>query len=70
MSEMLTRTQFAARIGISPQRVAKYIKDVLKKTGWRIKGENGAAAILGLNPSTLYSRMEKLGIPHKHEKFD
>ena len=29
---------------------------------WRIKGPNGAAAGLGLKPSTLYSRMKKLGI--------
>jgi transcriptional regulator of acetoin/glycerol metabolism len=48
---------------------AKHINEVLEKTNGRIKGENGAAAILGLNPSTLYSRMEKLGIPHKREKF-
>lgn len=49
---------------------AKHITEVLEKTGWRIKGENGAAAILGLNPSTLYSRIEKLGIPLKRKKFD
>ena len=29
---------------------------------WRIQGVHGAAAILGLNPSTLRSRMNKLGI--------
>jgi formate hydrogenlyase transcriptional activator len=34
----------------------------LERTGWRIKGPGGAAAALGLNPSTLYSRMKKLGI--------
>jgi formate hydrogenlyase transcriptional activator len=34
----------------------------LETTGWRIKGPKGAAAALGLNPSTLYSRMKKLGI--------
>jgi len=34
----------------------------LETTGWRIKGPKGTAAALGLNPSTLYSRMEKLGI--------
>jgi formate hydrogenlyase transcriptional activator len=42
--------------------------DVLSKTGWRIKGPNGAAALLGLKPSTLYSRMTKLGIPNRREK--
>jgi formate hydrogenlyase transcriptional activator len=34
----------------------------LEKRGWRVKGPTGAAAALGLNPSTLYSRMKKLGI--------
>jgi PAS domain S-box-containing protein len=34
----------------------------LEQRGWRIKGPKGAAAALGLNPSTLYSRMKKLGI--------
>jgi formate hydrogenlyase transcriptional activator len=40
----------------------EHIQDVLKKTNWRIRGRNGAAEILGLNPSTLYARMKKLGI--------
>jgi PAS domain S-box-containing protein len=34
----------------------------LERTAWRVKGPKGAAAALGLNPSTLYSRMKKLGI--------
>jgi len=34
----------------------------LENAAWRIKGAKGAAASLGLNPSTLYSRMKKLGI--------
>jgi PAS domain S-box-containing protein len=34
----------------------------LEIRGWRIKGQKGAAAALALNPSTLYSRMKKLGI--------
>ena len=39
-----------------------YILRVLQKTGWRIEGKNGAAAILGLHPSTLRGRMRKDGI--------
>ncbi len=35
---------------------------VLEKTGWRVSGKNGAAVILGLKPTTLESRMAKLGI--------
>jgi transcriptional regulator with GAF, ATPase, and Fis domain len=39
-----------------------HILQVLRKTFWRIEGRNGAAAILGLNPSTLRGRMRKDGI--------
>jgi PAS domain S-box-containing protein len=46
----------------------EHILRTLEKTGWRIKGSKGAAVLLGLNPSTLYSRMEKLGIPHRRQK--
>jgi DNA-binding NtrC family response regulator len=35
---------------------------VLEQTRWTIEGRDGAAAILGLKPSTLRSRMRKLGI--------
>ncbi|MFN7959012.1 MAG: sigma 54-interacting transcriptional regulator [Holophagaceae bacterium] len=39
-----------------------YISQVLRKTNWRIEGANGAAHILGINPSTLRGRMRKEGI--------
>nr|WP_281412899.1 helix-turn-helix domain-containing protein [Geobacter grbiciae] len=42
-----------------------HIYSVLEKTGWRIRGANGAAEILGLKPTTLNSRMKKLGIKRK-----
>ncbi len=45
-----------------------HIVKALEKTGWRIKGLNGAATLLGLNPSTLYGRMRKLGIPNHRRK--
>ena len=35
---------------------------ILSETRWRIEGKDGAAAILGLNASTLRARMHKLGI--------
>lgn len=38
------------------------IRSVLEMTGWRIRGRNGAAEILGLKPTTLESRMTRLGI--------
>jgi formate hydrogenlyase transcriptional activator len=34
----------------------------LKKTNWKVAGPNGAAALLGMNRSTLQSRMQKLGV--------
>ncbi len=43
----------------------RHINSVLEKTGWRIRGKNGAAEILGLKPTTLNSRMKKLGIRRK-----
>jgi formate hydrogenlyase transcriptional activator len=39
-----------------------HIRTMLAQTGWRIEGEQGAAALLGLNPSTLRGRIRKLGI--------
>jgi formate hydrogenlyase transcriptional activator len=40
----------------------KQILKILSETRWRIEGKDGAAAILGLHPSTLRARMHKLGI--------
>jgi formate hydrogenlyase transcriptional activator len=39
-----------------------HILQVLRKTAWRIEGNNGAAILLGLNPSTLRARMRKYGL--------
>ena len=39
-----------------------HITRVLEETGWRIEGTKGAAVILDINPSTLRTRMRKLGI--------
>jgi transcriptional regulator with GAF, ATPase, and Fis domain len=39
-----------------------HILSVLEKSGWRIRGSNGAAGKLGLKPTTLEARMVKLGI--------
>jgi DNA-binding NtrC family response regulator len=40
----------------------RHIVSVLERTGWRVAGKSGAAEILGLNRSTLLSKMKKLGI--------
>jgi transcriptional regulator with GAF, ATPase, and Fis domain len=39
-----------------------HIVAVLRQTNWVITGPRGAATVLGLNPSTLRSRIKKLGI--------
>jgi transcriptional regulator with GAF, ATPase, and Fis domain len=41
------------------------ISSVLQRTGWVIQGPRGAAAILGIHPNTLRSRMERLGIDRR-----
>ncbi len=63
----------AARRGASPEPLAvagarleqveaAHIRATLEHTSWVIEGARGAAAILGLNPSTLRFRMKRLGI--------
>jgi len=49
--------------------MADHIRTVMAHTRGKIKGDDGAAAILGIHPSTLRGRMKKLGIPFgKSEK--
>src|SRR5215213_7928151 len=43
----------------------EYILRTLESTGWRVEGKHGAAKVLGLNPSTLRTRMMKLGIQRR-----
>ena len=40
----------------------EHIIGTLRKMNWKVSGDNGAARILGLNPTTLEARMKKLGI--------
>jgi transcriptional regulator with GAF, ATPase, and Fis domain len=40
----------------------EHIRSVLESTGWRIRGIAGAADRLGLRPTTLETRMAKLGL--------
>lgn len=44
----------------------EYIMSILRKTNGRIRGAGGAAELLKLKPTTLESRMEKLGIKKMH----
>jgi DNA-binding NtrC family response regulator len=38
------------------------LRIVLNKTGWKIKGADGAAELLGIKPTTLLSRIKKMGL--------
>lgn len=40
----------------------QHIRRVLENTSWKIRGKQGAAEILGMKPTTLETRMTKLGI--------
>jgi transcriptional regulator with GAF, ATPase, and Fis domain len=40
----------------------EHIRMVLENSAWRIRGTGGAAARLGLKPTTLEYRLDKLGL--------
>ena len=48
----------------------RHILAVLQATNWKIKGDEGAASLLGLPSSTLNSRMKKLGIKRARRSVD
>ena len=45
--------------------VSDHIRQTLAETKGKVHGPRGAAELLGMNPSTLRSKMKKLGIAHK-----
>ncbi|MCX5831641.1 MAG: sigma 54-interacting transcriptional regulator [Deltaproteobacteria bacterium] len=49
-------------LGTLEETERNQIMKILAETNWHIEGTNGAAAILGLHPSTLRARMHKLKI--------
>ena len=46
----------------------RHVVRVLARAGGRIYGEGGAAERLGVPPSTLQSKMKKLGVPPARER--
>ena len=48
--------------------IKRNIIDALKRTRGKVYGEDGAAVLLGLNPSTLQSKIRKFGIKKKSFK--
>jgi PAS domain S-box-containing protein len=56
-------TEVESSVGTTLREVERrHILDTLNSCSWKISGEKGAAELLGINPSTLRSRMQKLGI--------
>jgi formate hydrogenlyase transcriptional activator len=47
----------------------EHIRSVLEAAGWRIRGTGGAADRLGLRPTTLETRMAKLGLRRPKPPF-
>lgn len=64
---LLDPAQTSAQVMTLEDAEREHILRTLEITHWRIKGPRGAANLLGMKPSTLYSRMEKLGVPTRRE---
>lgn len=54
-------TQFLTEVEML-QRERDNLRAVLEQAGWKIKGVDGAAELLGVKPTTLLSRMKKMGL--------
>ncbi len=50
------------QFGTLKDKEKQHIVEALNSTGWQVSGKDGAAEILGINPKTLASRMQRLGI--------
>jgi formate hydrogenlyase transcriptional activator len=64
----LPKTSNLANARTLKEAETQHILSALEKSHWRIKGPEGAAKSLGMNPSTLYTKMRHLRIPTRHEK--
>jgi DNA-binding NtrC family response regulator len=60
-SDVRERAEFLTETEIR-RRECENIFAVLQKTGWKIKGADGAAQLLGVKPTTLISRIKRLGL--------
>lgn len=58
------------RIKTMTENERDHILSALERCNWKIYGEGGAAELLELHPSTLNSRMKKLGIEKTYSRPD
>jgi transcriptional regulator with GAF, ATPase, and Fis domain len=56
------RPQAAHAAGTLEEAEREHILRALERCGWRIRGANAAAELLGIKPTTLESRIKKLGL--------
>ena len=56
-----TEPEFLTEVELQ-QRERENLLIILEKAGWKIKGADGAAELLGVNSATLLSRMKKMGL--------
>lgn len=66
--ETAENIELASKSNALNDAMTRHIRQVLVKTKGKIHGENGAAKILGINPSTLRNRMNKLGIEYRKKE--
>ncbi len=64
------RTQQSSELSTLADVERQHMISVLTRTGWRIRGKNGAAEILDMKPTTLESRLRKLGIRRSNKTHD
>ena len=63
LGELKRSPETASSSGVTLEDVERdHIRKTLEQTHWVVAGPNGAAARLGIKRSTLYFRMQKLGI--------
>jgi formate hydrogenlyase transcriptional activator len=60
------RPQVANATGTLEEAEREHILRALERCGWRIRGPNAAAELLGVKPTTLESRIKKLGLVQRH----
>ena len=68
LAELINRSLDVESLGAITLEEAErdHIRKTLEYTRWVVAGPNGAAARLGMKRSTLYFRMQKLGISRSH----
>ncbi len=65
----ISSPQLSSAVRTLEETERNQILKILSETRWRIEGNDGAAAILGIHPSTLRARMHKLGIVRPETKY-